>query len=268
MNETVPTGEDGFHPWLAELGAYVVGALEPDEAEALRRHLAGCPVCQAEYQDLNSATALLAEVPAEAFESAGGIGAGGIDASGIAAEAGWERLRAKAGLPAERPAAPTRARQPDAAPPVPRARPRPRSRSRLRWPSRPAASAALSGALVAVAATGVFVGVQTAGSSPAAVDTVSAANAANGVSGTVEYRPTEWGSWVQVTLKGVPRGDNCVMYAVDGYGNRSVAGSWWVPYDGEQSATIPGGVAMQASNIHQFIVETTNGQVLLTVPVS
>ena len=74
MNEDVLMGEDGFHPWLAELGAYVVGALEPDEAEALRRHLAGCPVCRAEYQDLHSAAGLLAEVPGEAFEAAGGHG--------------------------------------------------------------------------------------------------------------------------------------------------------------------------------------------------
>jgi anti-sigma factor RsiW len=256
MNESVPMGEDAFHPWLAELGAYVVGALEPDEAQELRRHLADCPVCQAEYQDLSSAATLLAEVPAEAFEPAAGFGAD---------PAGWERLRARAGL-APPPIVPQRGWKPEA--PTPRPDARARSRSRLRWPSRPGASAALSGALVALAAAGVFVGVQTAGGSPADTDTVSAANSATGVSGTVEYRPADWGSWVQVTLKGVPRGDNCVMYAVDFDGNRSVAGSWWVPYSGEQSATIPGGVAMEASNIRQFVVETTNGQVLLTVPVS
>ncbi|WP_034262912.1 anti-sigma factor family protein [Actinospica robiniae] len=257
MNESVPTGEDGFHPWLAELGAYVVGALEPDEARELRRHLADCPVCQAEYQDLTSVTALLAEVPAEAFEPAAGFGAD---------TASWERLRARAGLAPL--VAPQRAWKPEAAPPAPMPHARPRSRSRLRWPSRPGASAALSGALVALAAAGVFVGVQAAGNSSAAVDTVSAANSVNGVSGTVEYRPTAWGSWVQVTLKGVPRGDNCVMYAVDFDGNKSVAGSWWVPYSGAQTATIPGGVAMEASNIRQFVVETTDGNVLLTVPVS
>lgn len=252
--------EEEFHPWLAELGAYVVGALEPDEAVAMRRHLAACPVCQAEYQELNAATALLAELPAEAFEAAGGAGAPGPD------PAGWERLRGRAGLAQQPPAAPGRAWKPEASAPIPHARPR--SRSRLRWPSRPGASAALSGALVAAAAVGVFVGVQASGGSSAAVDTVSAANAANGVSGTVQYRPTEWGSWVQVTLKGVPRGDNCVMYAVDQNGNRSVAGSWWVPYSGSETATIPGGVAMQATNIQQFVVETTDGRILLTVPVS
>jgi len=259
MNKNDPMDANGLHPWLAELGAYVVGALEPDEVESLRRHLATCPVCQAEYEDLRGSADLLSTVPAEAFDAADPLGAPAPDA------AGWERLRARAGL-TDRPALPTPAWKPDATPPVPRARAR--SRARLRWPSRPGASAALSGALVALASVGVFVGVQNAGTSPAAVDTVSAANAATGVSGTVEYRPTDWGSWVQVTLHGVPRGDNCVMYAVDHNGDRSVAGSWWVPYSGSQSATIPGGVAMQATNIQQFVVETTNGQVLLTVPVS
>ena len=31
-----------------ELGAYTLGALEPDEAAAVRRHLAVCPECAAE----------------------------------------------------------------------------------------------------------------------------------------------------------------------------------------------------------------------------
>jgi hypothetical protein len=73
---------------------------------------------------------------------------------------------------------------------------------------------------------------------------------------------------VQVTLKGVPPGSDCVMYAVDGSGDRSVAGSWWAPSSTSQSSTIPGGVSMQASNIRLFVVETSTGQILLTVPVS
>lgn len=286
MNGNDPMMEAGFHPWLAELGAYVVGALEPDEEQALRRHLAACPVCQAECRELESAAGLLAAVPAEAFEPDAArhrATADGVAHAPAPDPEMWERLRARAGL-TDRPAAqtsgaeaaprspaaaasqgsnPSRTR-PATAPPAARAR-RPK---RSRWPSRPGASAALSGTLVALASVGVFVGVQaTSGPSVAAAETVSAANASTGVSGTVRYRPTDWGSWVQVTLKGVPPGDDCVMYAVDGHGSRAVAGSWWAPYSGAQPATIPGGVAMQASTIQQFVVETTNGQILLTVPV-
>ena len=265
MTETDPLNPEGFHPWLAELGAYVVGALEPDEAQALRRHLGTCPVCQAEFAQLDAAAGLLATVPAESFEA---VAAAEPD------PAMWERLRSRAGL-AQAPSpgtaaaapAPQSTYTPAAAAPVAHARRRPRSR--LRWPARAGASAALSGALVALASTGVVVGLYaSSGTESAPSQTVSAVNSSDGVSGTVQYHSTEWGSWVQVTLKGVPAGDNCVMYAIDGHGNRSVAGSWWAPYSGSQSATIPGGVAMNASDIRQFVVETTNGQILLTVPVT
>ncbi|MBR7836359.1 hypothetical protein KDL01_23985, partial [Actinospica durhamensis] len=165
------------------------------------------------------------------------------------------------------PGAPQSTYTPSTAASVPRARRR--ARGRLRWPTHAGASAALSGALVGLASVGIVVGLYaSSGPENVSAQTVSAVNVSDGVSGTVQYRPTEWGSWVQVTLKGVPAGDNCVMYAVDGHGNRSVAGSWWAPYTGSQSATIPGGVAMQSADIRQFVVETTNGQILLTVPVS
>jgi hypothetical protein len=41
------------------LGGYVLGALEPDEAEAVREHLPGCPACSAEYDSLAGLPALL-----------------------------------------------------------------------------------------------------------------------------------------------------------------------------------------------------------------
>jgi hypothetical protein len=41
------------------LGAYVLGALEPDEAEAVREHLPGCAACSAEHASLAGLPALL-----------------------------------------------------------------------------------------------------------------------------------------------------------------------------------------------------------------
>jgi anti-sigma factor RsiW len=38
--------------WHGEIGAYVVGALSPAEADRMRRHLRGCAGCRADYQDL------------------------------------------------------------------------------------------------------------------------------------------------------------------------------------------------------------------------
>ena len=42
-----------------ELGGYVLGALEPDERDAVAAHLAGCPACAAEHARLAGLPALL-----------------------------------------------------------------------------------------------------------------------------------------------------------------------------------------------------------------
>jgi hypothetical protein len=41
----------GCAEWRGDLAAYVIGALEEDECAAMRRHLAGCPACRADYVD-------------------------------------------------------------------------------------------------------------------------------------------------------------------------------------------------------------------------
>ena len=38
--------------WRDDLAAYLVGALDVQACAAVRRHLGGCPACQAEYEDL------------------------------------------------------------------------------------------------------------------------------------------------------------------------------------------------------------------------
>lgn len=260
--------EQQAHPWREDLGAYLVGALDREESERMRLHLEQCPSCRAEYEQLAPVVGLLATIPAEALTAdaaAEAAGAGTAPAGAAAGDpAGWERLRARAGL-AGAPA-------PSAAPEGrPASRPVRPARGRIkRHPLRPTAAAALSGALVAAVAFGIYAGVQGGGNSgaTAGTDTVSAANAATGVSGTVQYRPTGWGSWVQITLKGVKPGDKCVLVAMDGAGDKAVASTWWAPYPQGQSATIPGGVSMRASDIQTFQVTTTVGRVLLTIPAS
>ena len=255
------------HPWQEELGAYLVGALEPDEADRMRRHLGECPQCRAQYAELAPVVGLLATVPAEAFS----------DAAAPAVEPGeelWERLRARAGIGDQGPGAGSAAEagpgtrrlpRPRSNPATPRAARGPR---RVRRPLRPATAATISGVLVAAAATGVFLGVHGNGSSApvAGTETVTATDAADGVSGTVQYGPTNWGSWVQITLKGVKPGDDCVLYAMDRRGDKAVASSWWAPPVLGESAVVPGGVSMQSSDIVKFQVSTSLGLVLLNIP--
>jgi anti-sigma factor RsiW len=47
------------------LGAYVLGALGPDEQRAAERHLAGCPACMAELEEFRGLTVQLDRVPVE-----------------------------------------------------------------------------------------------------------------------------------------------------------------------------------------------------------
>jgi hypothetical protein len=47
------------------IGPYVLDALEPDEMEAMRRHLAGCPRCAAEVRSLAEIPALLEHAGAD-----------------------------------------------------------------------------------------------------------------------------------------------------------------------------------------------------------
>lgn len=48
-----------------ELGAYVLGALEPGEARRVEEHVAGCSVCDAELAELAALPRLLDRVPRE-----------------------------------------------------------------------------------------------------------------------------------------------------------------------------------------------------------
>jgi putative zinc finger protein/anti-sigma-K factor RskA len=48
-----------------DIGAYVLGALEPEEMDAMRRHLASCPACAAEARALSGLPSLLDFAQAE-----------------------------------------------------------------------------------------------------------------------------------------------------------------------------------------------------------
>ena len=51
----------------SRLGAYSLGALEPDEVREIDEHLAGCAECRQELAELDEMKEFLGEVPPEAF---------------------------------------------------------------------------------------------------------------------------------------------------------------------------------------------------------
>jgi putative zinc finger protein len=250
------------------LGSYALGALDPVEADQVRRHLLECPGCRAEYRDLAAVPALLARIT-ETEMAAGPVPPGGELLSRL-----LERAAAHEGS-VPQPAVETtgsfdtvgagrqgtHGRRRAAVRQSSRALVRPRSGGMLAK-----FGLVLSGAGLAAAAVAGVYALNSGSSTTTSSKTIAAANAAMGITGSISYKPTEWGSWVQVTMHNVPPGDDCSLVAVDAKGDRQVASSWWAPSSG--TATIPGGVAMEASNIVKFEVVASNGGTLLDIPVA
>ncbi|HEU5333220.1 MAG TPA: zf-HC2 domain-containing protein [Actinocrinis sp.] len=273
------------------LGSYALGALDPPEADQVRRHLLECPACRAEYRELAAVPAVLARIT-ETEMAAGPVPPGGEMLARL-----LERAAAREGSFAVGGGGGAGASGAGMAPSIfdtgsfgavgagtgpgggsgsgRQGRTHGRRRASVRQSSRALAGGrfssplrkfglALAGAGLAAAAVA---GVYAVTSSPAGAPskTITAMNKAMGISGSVSYKPTEWGSWVQVTMHNVPPGDDCSLVAVDSKGDRAVASSWWAPSSG--TATIPGGVAMDTSDIVKFQVVTSTGTTLLDIPV-
>ena len=270
------------------LGSYALGALDPLEADQVRRHLVECAACRTEYRELAAVPSVLARIT-ETEMAAGPMPPDGELLTRLLARAA-AREATGLGVPAQgasdalgepaasaMPAASASAAH-AAAPAGPG-----HSRTRRRrgavahkstmitslWSGsllRRVSIAAAGGVLTAAAVIGVY-GTTSSSNSPAVFSkTLQAANTKMGISGTIQYHAAEWGSWVQVTMHNVPPGDDCTLLAVDGKGNRVVASTWWAPSSG--TATIPGGVAMEADSIAKFEVVTADGTTLLDAPVS
>jgi hypothetical protein len=271
------------------LGSYALGALDPIEADQVRRHLVDCPECRVEYRDMAPMPALLSRIPQVDMEVGavsvrpapdmltrlleraaaheGAAAAAGSAASFAPASAGsadqqqyqYQQQQQPGTVGAHHRRRTAGARGVSGLP----------ARMLDRWrqgSSLHRISIATAGtAIVAAAAVGTYAATSSSAPAPAFARTLSAENAAMGISGIVDYHSADWGSWVQVTMRGVPSGDDCSLIAVDAKGDRAIASTWTAPPDG--TATIPGGLAMQASSIVEFEVITTSGSTLLTIPV-
>jgi hypothetical protein len=231
-----------------DIGAYALGALEPDERRRVEAHVAHCPRCRAELPELSRIAAALGTVPPE-------------NAAATPTRAPAEPPGRLVALIRERAAADRRRRRRDLL-----------------------VAAAVG---VVVLAGGVAVGSVVAGdptgdptthpaddpAAPAAPDVVerSATDPASGASGTVTMEATSWGTAVGFRLDGVDGPLECELVAVTPTGERVVSG-WSVPdagygIDGSPTPlTVEGGVADSPDDITRFDVRTSDGRTLLTIP--
>lgn len=183
--------------WRGEIGAYIVGAVDGGARDQVTRHLAVCPGCRADYDDILPVRTSL-DLLALAAGGAGRVRESGSPAPGPLREARVMRDRR---LTASR-------------------------RSPRRWLA--AAGTALAAAAVAVA---LLVG---SGSPPAR--TVRAVDAATGVSGRAQLHGTTTGTRIDLTVSGLPRDERCRLVAVTRRGT-DIAGSWAATYAGSARMT-------------------------------
>ncbi|MBW1598550.1 anti-sigma factor [Streptomyces sp. JJ38] len=234
------------HAHHTDVGAYALGALDPADAERFEEHLADCPSCARELEELLGLRSVLAEFAQDAPATGDhGDGLNARPAPGM-----LDRLLGEAA--AER-----------------------RRRGRRRLALVAAALALVVAGPLAGAAwtTGQDADRARPGAAAEAVyaegDKRSATDPATSVAATVATVPRAWGTEVAVRLSGVSGPRTCGLVAVGKDGTEQTVTTWTVPATGyapREQRYYLGGAAYDRSDIDHFEVRTLDGTHLVTVP--
>lgn len=226
------------------LGAYVLGALDEQEVREMDEHLASCPDCTRELDDLRAMEAYLGEVPPEAMLD------GPPEGGDLLLQRTLRQVRAERGGVARR-----------------------------RQITLGAAAAVVA---AVVLGAGVFVGKVTSPSDgvaqqappttvapdPAGTKLATATDPATKASMTVKVVPAA--GWVRTNfaIAGIPEGEKCRIFVVAKDGSRQEAGSWVVSKKGAAEGTNLDGSALVAPNdVGSVVVENFAGKKFVEVPV-
>lgn len=219
-----------------QLGAYVLGALEPDEVRAVDEHLAGCAEARKELAELEEMKEFLGEVPPEAFLD-------GPPADGdLLLQRTLREVRAAA------PAAPPKRRRP--------------------WLLVAAAVVVVAGAL----GGGIVIGRQSvdevASTTPAGSKEVTATDATTKVTMATTVEPRAGWSWISVELTNLKAGAECEMLVTDKAGKTYIAGSWVVSEKAaREGSRFGGGVLVPVDQVKSVQIKTVQGEHVVTTPV-
>jgi hypothetical protein len=228
------------------LGAYLLGALDPEERRAMELHVAGCDRCRAELVELAPLPGLLRHT---AFEE--------LPETAAAAESLGPVLEQAPPVPMQVGPMPGAA-GPTAPGPA-------RHRAQRRRGLLAAAGMALAASVAGVV---VYAAVGRDNPPPArtvAAATWSATNPATHVSASAEVIPKSWGTQFELKLGGLPSGITCHL-VVHGTGGRSeTAGTWASGYT--PSAMVAASTSISPSDITGLdIVNSTGGTLVQVQP--
>jgi anti-sigma factor RsiW len=211
-----------------ELGALALGLLDRAGTHRVEEHLATCPACRRDLEDLTAVTDLLGDVPPEALLE------GPPDSDMVLART-LRQIRAEAA--AER-----------------------RRRFVPRVAAAVAAVAVLVGGGLAVGRATAPDPVIVAAAAPATGVTMSG-NGIPGVSMAAVVSPAA--GWVRVSanVKGIPAGERCRVVVLARDGSREVAASWLTSAKGERDGTQVDGAAIVApDDVVGMAVENEAGE--------
>ncbi|WP_194921277.1 anti-sigma factor family protein [Catenulispora rubra] len=265
-------------PEHTDIGAYVLGLMEPDEAERFEEHLFGCDRCTAELDDLADLPALLRPLVRTGDEAdaagADGPGSDGSATEGVGGAGSTADASRAEPLTVARPSA-------DLLPRVLEGVKAQRAYNRRRNLLALAAAVVL---IIAGPVVGVAIG-HNSSTTPKPTDSVAAelvmmgerhtaADPATGVSAVVGMEQREWGTHIAIELSGLHGPLTCDLVAVAKDGTTQVVTNWLVPDHGYgvPGHTAPldmhGGTAIAKANLTRVEVRTTDtNKVLLSVPV-
>ncbi len=282
-------------PNTVTLGAYLLGALDPQERFEFEAHLGDCDTCRTELIRLAPLPGMLNQISLDDF--ADGLPPTTLeDAHPTAPVPGLplstqllrpettslpelfraDPFRSEAGLPDEPippelggPVPSPRGPAPGAAVPPPRAvaddppdTPAAPPRRRRYW------QVAVAAAVVLVIAIGGVLGWrelrEPAGPSEAGGVTWTASTPDGSASAEARLFDHEWGTEIQVEVHGLPEGRECYMIVYDHHGNHQVAGWWGTDHD--YAEEIPASTSIQRSKIEKLELRLDDRNVALTIP--